>query len=156
MTTPPSGRGGYQRPSNPAPVSGPGALSKRTDGGPGQPVRTPTGGAYGEGAELTGLQQAAPLAEAQGGGATPPGLLAGLSLPEGVDLDAPTTEPGSPVTSGAELGAGPGLEALGLQAPKDADMRALLKFLPVFESMANVPGASKSSRNIVRQLKALL
>ena len=28
-----NGRGGYRQPSNPAPVSGPGALSKRTDGG---------------------------------------------------------------------------------------------------------------------------
>lgn len=28
------GRGGYRRPTNPAPASGPGALSQRTDGGP--------------------------------------------------------------------------------------------------------------------------
>jgi len=26
-------RGGYRQPNNPAPVSGPGALSQRTDGG---------------------------------------------------------------------------------------------------------------------------
>jgi hypothetical protein len=33
MTTAPEGRGGYRQPNNPAPVSGPGALSQRTDGG---------------------------------------------------------------------------------------------------------------------------
>jgi hypothetical protein len=35
-------RGGYRQPSNPAAASGPGALSQRTDGGPGstkQPIR---------------------------------------------------------------------------------------------------------------------
>lgn len=53
--------GGYRRPSSPAPVSGPGALSQRTDGGPGQPVRTPTGGQYGEAQALTQMQQGAPL-----------------------------------------------------------------------------------------------
>lgn len=31
------GRGGYRRPTNPAPVSGPGELSQRTDGGPPMP-----------------------------------------------------------------------------------------------------------------------
>ena len=45
-------RGGYRQPSNPAPVSGPGALSARTDGGAGsskQPIRRIPGQAYGEG-----------------------------------------------------------------------------------------------------------
>ena len=48
-------RGGYRQPSNPAPVSGPGALSARTDGGAGnskQPIRRIPGQAYGEQREL--------------------------------------------------------------------------------------------------------
>ncbi len=31
-------QGGYRKPNNPAPVSGPGSLSQRTDGGPTQPA----------------------------------------------------------------------------------------------------------------------
>ena len=34
-----AGRGGYQAPTNPAAISGPGALSQRTDGGPTQPAQ---------------------------------------------------------------------------------------------------------------------
>ena len=64
-----SGRGGSRTPRNPAPVSGPGALSRRTDG-PVQPVRVAPGGKYGERKALTEQQQSAPLAA--GGGASPP------------------------------------------------------------------------------------
>ncbi|UQA91641.1 hypothetical protein [Streptomyces halobius] len=150
MTTPTEGRGGYRRPANPAPVSGPGPLARRTDGGPGQPVRTPTGGAYGEGVELERLQQAAPLAESPGGEEMAPGVdLEGLT-----GFGEPSGEPGTPVTAGAELGAGPGLEALGLTPQQDADMETLITYLPALERMANVPGASKATRNLVRFIKS--
>lgn len=146
-------RGGYRQPSSPAPVSGPGSLSKRTDGA--QPVRVPTGGQYGDAQQLQQLQQGAPLAESAGGNAPMPGLLAGLSLPEGVPGDAASQEPDTPVTAGAALGAGPGLEALGMAQQPDEDMQALVKYLPVLEFMAEQPGASRASRNLVRQLKSL-
>lgn len=149
-------QGGYRQPSNPAPVSGPGALSKRTDGGgPGnqQPVRVPTGGSYGDATQLQKLQQAAPLAAAPGGDAATP---AGPALPPGVDFGAPTQQPDTPVTDGAALGPGAGLEALGLTPQVDDDMQRLLKYLPVFEHMANQPGSSKSARNLVRSLKGML
>ena len=58
------GRGGPRQPRNPAPVSNPGS-GRRTDGGAGsksQPLRVPTGGAYGEAGALKAQQQAAPLA----------------------------------------------------------------------------------------------
>lgn len=55
-------RGGRRTPTNPAPVSGPGALSERTDGGPGQPIRVAPGGAYGSRQALEQQQAAAPLA----------------------------------------------------------------------------------------------
>lgn len=58
------GHGGPRQPANPAPVSGPGALSARTDGGPGskaQPIRVPTGGGYGEAGALEAQQRGAPL-----------------------------------------------------------------------------------------------
>src|SRR5690349_20848165 len=121
-----NGHGGYRQPGSPAPVSGPGSLSKRTDGR--QPVRVPTGGQYGDAQALQQAQQGAPMAES-GGGADVPGLLAGLSLPEGVPGDAPTQQPDVPVTSGAALGPGPGLEALGMSDQPDEDMRRLQQYL---------------------------
>lgn len=148
--------GGYRQPSNPAPVSGPGALSKRTDGGgPGnqQPVRVPTGGSYGDATQMQKLQQAAPLAASPGGDMAQP---AGLGLPPGVDFGAPTQQPDVPVTDGADLGAGAGLEALGLTPQKDDDMQRLIQYLPVFEHMANQPGSSKAARNLVRSLKGMI
>jgi hypothetical protein len=101
------------------------------------------------------MQQGAPLAESGGGDAPMPGLLAGLSLPEGVPGDAASQEPGTPVTAGAALGAGAGLDALGLSQQQDDDLRSLLDYLPVLEFMASQPGASKASRNLVRQLKSM-
>lgn len=151
MTTPAGGRGGYQRPSNPAPVSGPGPLSRRTDGGPGgQPVRTPTGLPYGEAGELTQAQRGAPLAESPGGG----DFAAAVSAEPMIGFGEGTTEPGTPVTAGAALGAGPGMEALGLTPQQDQDMQRLLAWIPSLERMGNVPGASKASRNLVRYLKS--
>jgi hypothetical protein len=154
-----AGKGGYQRPANPAPVSGPGALSRRTDGNAAskQPIRTPTGGSYGSAKELADLQRTEPLAqtpEGQTGQASPAGLLQGLSLPQTVGFDQGTQEPDTPVTAGAALGAGPGTEALGITDQEDSDLRALTQYLPVFEAMANTRGSSKAARNLVRQLKA--
>lgn len=105
--------GGYRPPASPAPVSGPGALSQRTDGGPSddkQPIRLAAGGAYGERQEMQQLQQAAPMAE------TPDGPV----LPEytGGALNAPSARPGEPVTHGSPLGAGAGPEALAGAAPQ--------------------------------------
>lgn len=147
--------GGYRQPNNPAPVSGPGALSRRTDGpqGGGQPVRAPSGGAYGSRQELEQLQQAAPLSASPGGDVGAP---APVDVTEGlVGFGEPTQMPDEPVTAGAALGDGPGLEALGLPNQPDDDMRALVKYLPVLEHMANQVGASKAARNLVRQLKGL-
>lgn len=148
------GRGGQRTPSSPAPVSGPGALSKRTDGGPGQPVRVPTGGAYGDATQLAQLQQAAPLAQQPGGDQAAPGLLAGLTLPTGPAFGAPSQQPDVPVTAGAAAGAGPGLEALGLPVQQDADMKMLQRYLPVLEHLADQPGAPAAARNYVRAVKA--
>lgn len=147
--------GGYRQPSSPAPVSGPGALSKRTDGpaGGGQPVRTPSGGAYGERKELDQLQQSAPLAASPGGDVGAP---APVDLTEGlIGFDAPSQMPEEPVTAGAAMGAGAGLEALGLPNQPMDDVKRLIPYLPVLEHMANQPGASKAARNLVRQLKGM-
>lgn len=152
-----NGHGGPRTPGSAAPVSGPGALSKRTDGpqGGGQPVRVPTGGQYGDATQLQQAQQGAPMG-ASAGGEAPPGLLAGLSLPPGAGLADGTTQPDVPVTSGAAGGAGPGPEALGIASQQDADMKQLIAYLPVLEHMASQPGSSAAARNAVREIKGAM
>ena len=92
------------QPKRPAPVSGPGAQSQRTDGGPGsksQPLRTATGGPYGSAKASEDQQRAAPLATADtspgvAGGAAPP-----VAMPSaGGVFGAPTERPGTPLNAG--------------------------------------------------------
>lgn len=105
-------RGGYRKPNNPAPVSGPGKLSRRTDGGPGskqamQEIRT---GKYGESKKLMEQQQGAPMA----GNPTPtPAVQApaqaqqpARQMPAVTPLFAPTQRPNEPVTAGLPFGDG--------------------------------------------------
>lgn len=116
-------RGGYQRPTNPAPVSAPGRLSQRTDGGPGnmQGAKYVSGLPYGEGAEFQDVQQMAPMEaaaktpSASSVGAAP-AQLARQERPQLTPLSAPSTMPSEPVTAGAAIGAGPGPEVLGAPA----------------------------------------
>lgn len=117
--------GGARTPGSPAAVSGPGALSARTDGG----VMNPNSPSYGEGATLETLKAGAPMGAPPSGGTAPaPG--GGVDLLAAVTgFDAPSARPDEPVTAGASAGAGPGLEALGLPlTPEDerqADVKAL-------------------------------
>lgn len=101
-------QGGYRRPSNPAPVSGPGALSQRTDG---QGARYMSGGQYGEGQELMELQTAAPMSKAPAQPRMRQGRPSGQVVEEGArptPLFAPTERPDEPITAGAPFGPGPG------------------------------------------------
>ena len=110
-----SEQGGLRRPAKPAPVSGPGALSRRTDGGPTQGARYMRGGQYGEGQEMMGLQQAAPMA------ARPKPARPTTPMPTAVPitpLGAPTQRPDEPLTTGNPFGAGPGPEVLSTPQPK--------------------------------------
>lgn len=120
MSTP--GHGGYRPPTNPAPISGPGAMSARTDGG----VMNPASPSYGEVADVNSLKQAAPMAPSaqaspQAAPVDPTASVVGLS--------APTQRPDVPVTDGAALGPGQGTSALGIpQSPSQlarADVQAL-------------------------------
>ena len=103
-------RGGYRKPANPAPVSGPGALSRRTDGGPTQAARPiPSGGQYGARKDMMELQSGAPMA---GNPAPQPNINPITSMFEA------TQRPEEPITAGADMGAGPGMEALSMQLQK--------------------------------------
>lgn len=90
--------GGYQRPSNPSPVALPGALSKRTDGGPAdkQPMRSLPNPAYGEGKEFMEIQRGASMAGMPSPSAPPPS-----------GFFDETSRPDEPVTAGAPTGDGP-------------------------------------------------
>lgn len=147
-------------PQNPAGVSGPGALSKRTDGGPAQALKDLPDAKYGENSQFQALQQgaslsASPSPQGQGqpfdAGSLPPNPAAGQVVP----LSAPTGRPNEPVTSGAALGAGPGTSALGGQPAQVAsqDMGKISQSLPLFEMMANMNDATPSTRLFVNLLK---
>lgn len=153
--------GGYRRPDKPAPVSGPGRLSRRTDGGPGQKVRDVPGGSYGDAQDLRNLQSSAPMSLAPGALSPTPGgspASAGIPVPV-VPFNAPSQRPGEPVTTGAPLGAGAGTEILGLPDParlQQQDAQSLAYAVSVWEYLGNLPGASLSTRAVVKQLKAML
>ena len=107
--------GGYRRPTNPAPVSGPGQLSQRTDGGPQQVQANMTGMPYGENAEFNTMQSMAPMsaspsARSPRASARSAGAGGGMSA---TPLFAPTQRPDEPVTAGAPFGPGDGPSGMG-------------------------------------------
>lgn len=103
-------QGGYRKPENPAPMSGPGALSQRTDGGPAQGAKYIPGLPYGQGQETYNQQTAAPMS----GGSPMPSAPEAATMPMPSPLMSPTGRPNEPITSGIDLGAGPGSEVLNL------------------------------------------
>lgn len=126
MTTAPEGRGGYRAPSNPAPVSGPGALSQRTDGGATQGAKYISGLPYGQGQETYSNQVAAPMAG---------NTMQQMEMP--TELMAPTTRPNEPVENGIDIGPGAGSEALNLPTTKEpisVTMRKIAQFDPTGEA----------------------
>ena len=144
-----AGKGGYQAPANPAPASGPGAMSQRTDGGPAdaQAAQYVSGLPYGEGQAFMAQQQAAPLA-------------ASGMMPESapiVPLNAPSQRPDEPVTAGANAGPGPDMSSLGLGAKdvaaSDAFRANLASYMPALMRIAANPSTSPETRNVIRQLR---
>jgi hypothetical protein len=100
-------QGGYRKPRKPAPVSGPGSMSRRTDDGRKQAVRYMAGGRYGEGKQLLEQQQGAPMA---GKPRITPGLTSRTINAEQpiTPLFAPTRNPEEPLTTGIDAGPGMG------------------------------------------------
>lgn len=145
--TSPNGHGGYRAPSKPAPASGPGRLSRRTDG---QPLAQLPDAAYGEQKTYREVQKGAPMAEASSGGGPP---MSPLDMSRVVPFGAPSQFPNEPVTSGANAGAGPGASVLGLDRPNPANQN-LRAALPALTIAANQPYASVEFRQMVRRLSA--
>lgn len=147
--------GGPRQPTNPAPTSGPGALSQRTDGT--QPTMDMPNAAYGENKEFRQAQQGAPMPQQQQG-AAPDDSQQGSPV-DVMPMNAPSARPEQPVTAGIDSGAGPGSSALGLlnegQVDRE-DAQALMSYLPVLEELANRPESAPSTRVAVRRIKAAL
>jgi hypothetical protein len=117
-------QGGYRKPENPAPASGPGALSKRTDGGPAQGAKYMSGMPYGE--NTMDQQTAAPMAGRASVPSTPE-----VAMP--TSLMAPTQRPNEPITSGVDIGDGPGSEAMGELPNKSYSIVDTIKALIPFD-----------------------
>jgi hypothetical protein len=106
-----SPNGGYRRPTNPAPVSGPGQLSQRTDGGPRQIQADMSGMPYGENAEFNTTQSMAPMSASPTAKSPRASAQQAKSAGGGMSatpLFAPTQRPDEPVTAGAPFGPGAG------------------------------------------------
>lgn len=158
-----AGVGGYQRPTSPAPVSGPGSLSQRTDGGPGQAARYVSGLPYGEGKELMEMQTAAPMEAAP---RTPSAAGARADVAQMaqqapiVPLGAPSQMPDIPVTDGAAMGPGAGLESLGLSMQDEVQNKnfanQIAMYMPVLMQVAANPNISPETRDVIRRLRNML
>lgn len=139
-------QGGYQPPRNPAPVSGPGPMSRRTDG-PGQPSMPLPNPAYGEGKDFMGIQAGAKMSQSSG-----PNPLAGIT-----PLTEASQRPDEPVTAGAPSGPGPGTGALGLPNPaaqRAADIDALAQYMPLMEQYVNSGVSSGTMKSFLRYLRS--
>lgn len=136
------------------PVSGPGKFSQRTDR---QPMAQLPNADYGEQKAYKQLQQDAPMASAPGvpsGGGMDFESLFGPASSRVIPMNQESGQPGVPVTDGAALGPGAGVDALGL-SPENAQSKAeLAAWMPALEKIANKPTSSSSARALIRSMKA--
>ena len=137
--------------NKPAMTSGPGAMSRRTDGGPAskQAVRYVSGMPnYGDGQELADLQASAPMSKTDMPAVTSP---TGELTPRGqrvIPIDAPSENPGEPVTNGAGAGLGAGLEALNL--PAQAQNNGMVNALALLNQLGDYASPQvKQIRNAI-------
>lgn len=133
-----AGKGGYQAPANPAPVSGPGRLSQRTDGGAGamQGAKYMAGLPYGEGQEFQDVQSMAPMEaaprtpSASSVGASPSDL---REMPQVTPLTAPTQRPNEPVTAGIDMGPGAGSDVLPMNVKAENPLSLASSLQPLLQ-----------------------
>lgn len=132
-------------PMNPlAGPAGPGKYSTRTD-------KLEMGSiAYGEGVETAAIQSGAPLAK------SPRSMPASEVMPKAkpiTSLYADTESPDEPITTGINMGAGAGSEALQMRKEDDSNFRAAIQAAkPVLAYVADLPDTSPETRAIIKQL----
>jgi len=150
-------------PTTPAPVSGPGALSQRTDGGPAsQGSKYVAGMPYGEGADFMDLQSSAKMEGSAPVRALSPGAVRQAvqsNAPQSgvVPFGAPTQNPDQPITHGADAGVGPGMDSLGLntgnQVQDNAFKQQLASYMPALMYIASRPDTSPETRTAIKELR---
>lgn len=154
-----SGRGGYQKPSHPAPVSGVGKNSRRTDGQPVQAImQPPPGQPYGDAQQFLNEQRSAPLAAGPQAVQAPQAPVAPAGMPSApggqslagavTPLDAPSQRPGEPVTHGAATGAGAGPSVLNLPPPEIQAQQTAAAYIQNLAKTSNNPAVSYLAQNI--------
>jgi hypothetical protein len=106
-------------------VSGPGKFARRTD-------LEYKPDAYGEGVQYAAEKAGAPLAKAPKSPmiSQAPEVPTEVSAPAPIGLFEPTQRPDEPITSGINLGAGPGAEILGTPRTTEKLSDTLAKLLP--------------------------
>lgn len=153
--------GGYRRPRNPAPASGPGKLARRTDGGPAQKQMAPTGMPYGDQKGLLAQESMAPMAQADNL-PSPPSMTAPVGQPSTAgpaagqfpDFGRPTERPDEPITSGVDIGPGPGSEALPLQHQPQFNMQGPITQMLQRFNAADMTGSMAGLYEFARNLGA--
>lgn len=150
--------GGKRTPRNPAPVSGPGQLSRRTDGGPAQVNAQMTGMAYGENKDFMEIQEGASMAAApksKGMAQAPQGSPMAAMLGSGAGpLFSDTQRPDEPVTAGADFGPGMGASPqLNSVQTAAQDAKTIGKYLPDLMRMAEEEDTPMAFKRFVRHLR---
>lgn len=148
-------RGGF-RPT--APQNNPANVSARGGNGQSgtQAARYIPGMGYGQGKQTLETQRSAPLA----GNPAPikPARTPVLSGPTPVPLNAPTQNPEEPITTGVDVGPGPGSEILNL--PKEPtynpDIDMIRTYLPAMEFWAMQPGTPQTTKDYVAYLRSIV
>ena len=131
-------------------VSGPGKFAKRTD----LQYQSPE---YGAGVAMQQQMAGAPMASSPDvRGATPTDVRAAAAGANVTPLFAPSERPQEPITSGIDMGAGPGSDALMMNQIEQSDSDIVAKYLPSLDAMAQAPDTPQSFRAFVRYLQGSL
>ena len=145
-------QGGYRKPGKPAPVSGPGALSRRTDG------RVAEGFAYGMNKQINEQAAGAPMAKApQPRPASASKIMSASPLPAVTPITAETMDVNDPITNGVPVGPGansiPGMPS---GPTEDPDINMIRDYYPMLEFWASQPGTSQATKDYVQYLRTII
>jgi hypothetical protein len=144
-------QGGYRKPGNPAPVSGPGALSRRTDG------RVAEGFAYGMNKQINEQAAAAPLKKAPSFNAGSARMGEMRSMTPITPVTAPTMDPNDPITNGVPVGPGANsIAGLPSGPAEDPDINMIRDYYPMLEFWASQPGTSQATKDYVQYLRTII
>lgn len=136
------------------PVSGPGQFSQRTDKAVSNANTTLPNAAYGENKDYQDQKAGAPMASSPGA-PIDIGSLMGAMRPDAIGLGEESQQPDVPVTDGAAMGPGAGMEALS-PPPEDPATPRNQSWMAALIYMADQPNSSDAARNAVRVLKSNL